>query len=214
MIKAPVITGSAFRLILSGLLLSLFFSFSESGAAGQKADYLIIEKPSALHILNQFQMRIEKNNIILNSQFVPFRIVEEDIILSDKITSAHKVEFDHKPYYLILDEKDRLLGQDLCGLVIKETNCVTLGDSIKTLSDRIRALPDPRTSTSVSLPGQNTYYRIYQKGRRFALLQEGKPLKFFWSRLTPVSEWEIIRPVTARKSISSSGIEKKNKRKI
>ena len=176
------------------IILLLIFSFRI--IQGQTADYLIAENPSNLTIYNKYQQHISDQ---LRDQFVPFtpfRIVHENEILSDQITLASRVLFNHQVLFLLKNEQERYSPENN-GYIKLFKNCEIYGDTIRVLKNlRVSTFKKPK--------------ELYKKNRH-NYLQEGQLCKrifkyrnlyyvklmsdstvFGWT-LLPRNGWEINR---------------------
>ena len=142
------------------IILLLIFSFRI--IQGQTADYLIAENPSNLTIYNKYQQHISDQ---LRDQFVPFtpfRIVHENEILSDQITLASRVLFNHQVLFLLKNEQERYSPENN-GYIKLFKNCEIYGDTIRVLKNlRVSTFKKPK--------------ELYKKNRH-NYLQEGQLCK-------------------------------------
>ncbi|HGY56192.1 MAG TPA: hypothetical protein ENK44_10845 [Caldithrix abyssi] len=111
----------------------IFFCITTvSSVVAQRADYLIVENPNALLILNKY----EQNSTADFPSFTPFRILEEYTLLSDAVTPALKVRGEGKPLFIVRDEKGKIIGEQAAGYTAVFRKCVPVGDTVRVLRDR------------------------------------------------------------------------------
>ncbi|MEO7958320.1 MAG: hypothetical protein ABIW76_16675 [Fibrobacteria bacterium] len=84
------------HLVVSGLILCLHTS-----GAGKSFDFLILENPASLEILNRYEQALtsaEKRKIL---PLAPLKIAAEKAVLGDGITPVMEVDYEGQAYYLI-----------------------------------------------------------------------------------------------------------------
>jgi hypothetical protein len=69
--------------------------------AGETADFLVLENPASLEILDRYEQPLASDEKKGLPPFAPFRIVAEQTLLGDGITQVKEVRFDGHPYYLL-----------------------------------------------------------------------------------------------------------------
>jgi hypothetical protein len=112
------------------LLLIITFSYGQK-AWGTKAEYWIIESPSALVIYNNYQHRLTKKDKSLLPDFSAWRIIEKDHILSDQFTHTIKAEHNRKIYFLQLSVEGELVNTSRAGQIHKLKNAQVQGDTVR-----------------------------------------------------------------------------------
>ena len=90
------------KLIL--FLVIVLFSLSPAYAV----DYLIVDNPSYLHILNRYEQNLSPAEYSNLPEYCPLRVVDDNVMLSDSYTTAMKVEFSGQEYYLTKDPEGNL----------------------------------------------------------------------------------------------------------
>ncbi len=172
----------------------LLFTLFTGIAYNQTADFLIVENPSELSIYNKYQQSISSQIQKQLALFAPFRIVEEDEVLSDQISHASRVIFDDNIYFLIKDEEgDYILDKNEYFRIFK--NCKLLGDTIKVLRKRrvfIFSKPEyfDRKSKHIYLDENQHCIRIFKYKNLFYVKVPGDSMIYGWTQL-PRSGWEL-----------------------
>lgn len=69
--------------------------------AGETADFLLLEDPASLEILNRYEQPLGPGERKGLPSFAPFRIVAEQAVLGDGITQVKELRFEGRPYYLL-----------------------------------------------------------------------------------------------------------------
>lgn len=174
----------------------LLFTLFTGIAYNQTADFLIVENPSELSIYNKYQQSISSQIQKQLALFAPFRIVEEDEVLSDQISHASRVIFDDNIYFLIKDEEgDYILDKNEYFRIFK--NCKLLGDTIKVLRKRrvfIFSKPEyfDRKSKHIYLDENQHCIRIFKYKNLFYVKVPGDSMIYGWTQL-PRSGWELCQ---------------------
>lgn len=188
---------------------SIMLFLSGTMSAQQQADFIIVENPSALRILNQYQMSPSEDHPLLKARNAPMQIIERKVTLSDQLTQAMRVKFMGTDYFMILDESGKFSGRDNAGSIIEQKRCALLGDTIRILSDQMTAKLAPKKATQLSLPTGSLYIRVYKKGNLFTLMKVSTTPEFYWSSLYPSSGWEKIKNVPQAIPETSSQVNKR-----
>ncbi|MCF8242698.1 MAG: hypothetical protein K9J16_15070 [Melioribacteraceae bacterium] len=111
----------------------LFFTLQidlRSQSPATKADFLIVENPKELIILNKFQQNLSKESIQKFPKFFPFQIDERNQLLSDGIRHYDKVISENEEYYLLKDEDYRFINEDQLGKIREITNAELINDNV------------------------------------------------------------------------------------
>lgn len=96
-------------LIRFTLLLVLLFT---ALYAKEKSDYLIVENPEQLQILNRYQQKVREADQLNLMPFMPWKIISRDMLLSDGFSGAMEVEFNGRIFFLVLNEENELIAQN------------------------------------------------------------------------------------------------------
>lgn len=152
--------------LLSFAIIFGFIGSATAQAPGDKADFLIVERPAGLLIYNKYQQRLsyqEQGKIL---PYQPMEILEDDIHLSDGYTPCMKVRAGNSAYFIIKDEKGNLVNEREIGYHSVFNNCTVLQDTAEVLSDR--AIFMAKTPTYQSNSQSQQYF--LQKGDRLLRL--------------------------------------------
>lgn len=163
-----------------------------TSANGQKADYLIVEKPAALTIFNRFRQTLaptEKNKM---PRFSAFRIIENKITLNDQITEVSKVEWNHESFFLLLDSEGQIKNLDSAGFTRFFQNARVVDDTVQTLEGHtVQLSPIGESSARQALPAGTLVKRIFLWRERYLAqnLQSTSPPG--WLNKSDRHKWEI-----------------------
>ncbi len=187
--------------------LYLLIIISGSLMAQKKADFIIVRNPTALRILNQYQMAPSKDHPINRSINVPLQILKRKVTLSDQLTQALKVKFLGNEFYLVLDENGQPVGSSLAGSITEERRCTIINDTIRIISNAVKLKSHLLTSLSLTETQGEVFVRLYKKNNFYALMKPGNVPEFYWSTLSPNSGWEKVEKTSQKVSVYSSQIE-------
>lgn len=190
---------------MKSIKILLLLTLTRIAAISQTTDFLIVENPSALTIYNKYQQYISDQ---IREQFVPFtpfRIVEETELLSDQITQASRVLFNHQVLFLLKDEAEKYIP-DNDEYIKLFKNCEIYGDSIRVLKNlRISIFAKPEQQYQKN---KHTYLyagqvcnRIFKFRNLYYIKLLSNSTIYGWT-LLPRSGWEINQ----QSDISSASI--------
>jgi hypothetical protein len=147
--------------------------------AEPRADFLIIEKPSRLTILDEYETPLSESKRKKLPRWAPMRIVEEKALLGDMITEAAHVRLGNEDYYLLMDEEGNYEGRAMAGKISRLRNCRPLYDTV-TVS-RAGAIRF-EGSTASRLPKGAELLRAFESGGRWFCLWLEEPSRYKWVR--------------------------------
>ncbi|MCB0834671.1 MAG: hypothetical protein KDC45_14480, partial [Bacteroidetes bacterium] len=91
-----------------------FFLFLGSGLLHAQSVW-VIEKPAALRILNAFEQTVSSQDLEKWPVFSPVEMLEWSSLLGDGFTTAAKVRFDSRVFYIQRTTSGSLIGADRVG---------------------------------------------------------------------------------------------------
>lgn len=91
--------------ILKIVFLKIFLIFVIPLFSQEKTDYLIISNLKGLEILNRYQQKISEKDKSAFSPYLPCRIIQREMLLSDGFTSAMEVSIEKQTFFLLLNEE-------------------------------------------------------------------------------------------------------------
>ena len=188
------------------LLLFLSCLLNLSFAIAQRADYLIVENPSSLIILDKY----EQNSSTEFLPFAPFRILEEHTLLSDDLTPALKVELQGKKLFIIRNDDGKIARQESSGYLHIFRNCTPLGDSIRVLKDRSLLFYEKYFNQK---PNQRDYLqkndiliRIFKYKQSYYVKRINRSPAYGWCRLPVSKSWRKLEQQSAGQPILSESL--------
>lgn len=179
------------------ILLSLYFiintTFSIAAAQSVKADFLILENPTALFILNKYEQRISFQEEKLFLPFCAFQIMNRNEILSDNFTTAFKVLINYKQYFLLTDEKQKLINLNQAGYYQFFENGKVLNDTIDITQSNVIYLesPDPTNKKKRYLEKGVSVRRIFQKNNKYYVQLLNLDKSLGWANLEHDKYWRL-----------------------
>ncbi len=154
----------------------ILFSLSASVFATEKADYILLSNPASVLILDKYE---QKTNVSFLPG-TPFRIEEQNHLLSDGITLAYKCSFDKKNWFLLPTSTPLSVIKN-CTVLNDSVRLIRSGAEIRTLGGRIK----PIANGSLLI-------RLFSKATKVYVLSD----EFGWVKLQKGS-WENIKKAPA-----------------
>jgi len=148
---------------------AIIFGLSVSApaqTAGEKADFLIVERPAGLLIYNKYQQKLSFQQQAKLLPYQPMQVLEENAHLSDGYTPCIKVRMDNRDYFVIKDEEGNFVNEGNIGYHNLFQNCTVLQDTTEVLSNRTIFIS--KTPTYQSTNQSQKYF--LQKGDRLLRL--------------------------------------------
>jgi len=158
----------------------LIIILSTAAAAASRADYILLTHPQQCLILNKYEQTLSRPLPV----GAPLRLVQPQLLLSDSLTSAAKVEFNGQIYYLLSGQEFQQSIQR--ALVLNDT--VTLRVKQKHWQPLLAFSKAPLLSQSSLIT------RYFKTKRGTYVFSNG----FGWARLTK----KEVKPL-ARSAITS-----------
>lgn len=119
--------------LLTGGLLPLF----------AQSDYLMVEYPARLRILNRYAVDASYSEKAAIPSFAPFSIVAGDTVLGDGFTRCMLVRFQGSRYYLLKSSPDSLINQSEAGRVFYARETRAASDTFQVLNGNLALLAEP-----------------------------------------------------------------------
>ncbi len=187
-------------------LFLFIFLFNLSLIFARQTDYLIVENPAALLILNKY----EQNSAIDFPSFTPFRIIEEHTLLSDAVTPALKAEAEGKPLFIVRDEKEKFIGEEGSGYAAIFRKCASLGDSVRVLRERSIWLYEKyfnqRDNRREYLKKEDILIRIFKYKGSYYVKRINRSPAYGWCRLPAGTSWSKLEPQRAGRPVLSEDL--------
>ena len=167
--------------------------------SGQHADYLIVENPQALTIYNRYQQTLADADKGLLAPYTPFRILNEEELLSDQISLASRCLFNGEILFLLRDDGGHYYGQEQAGYVKIFKAAAVLGDTIEIIQRKHINLYSPEQDIRISrklttLSGGQLCVRIFRHQSRDYVRLIGESQPYGWLRLSDEQSWSRYVP--------------------
>ena len=174
------------KILITILILTGFLSASE------RADFLIIENPAALKIYDRYQQELSGSEKSGRLAFAPLRIINENELLGDQITTSVHVRLGSRSdYFIIKDNSAEMFNQSGAGKIEKLKNCTLINDSILIKKDKTLTLKT--FSTNIKLPAGSRLLRIFRYKNRYYVYLYSPQKSYGWLTLNNTGAWEIIK---------------------
>lgn len=160
------------------------------GPGAMSADFLIVERPDELHVLNVYQQEATREERHTLVPFEPMKVVRLDELLDDGFTRCMRVEVAGKQFYFIKEHDGTLGGK--AGLV-RTVNGVAVMDTVRILTP-VRLTPI--RSTPVVLQKGTLVVRLFRERNATYCRTIGPPLTFGWIAFGGLKEghsWKIVK---------------------
>lgn len=169
-----------------------------SGAPqGERATFILIERPSTLLLYNQYEQRLSADEKSRLAAFAPMRIIESKGLLSDGFTPCMKVEMEGTVFFIQTDGRGKPVTTSSAGRIRLYKNVAVLDDVIRLHSPKGTAfsLPNNKRSTLVRGTVLNRYFadgsQVYVRpvdGSSYGWIQLDPGSKYsLWSEVMPAS---------------------------
>ncbi|TFH01247.1 MAG: hypothetical protein E4H13_05440 [Calditrichales bacterium] len=169
----------------------LFLAILTHAVYGDEGDFLIIENPAALVLYNQYEQRLSESDRAGFPSYSAWRILNENLLLSDQFTHTMKVAYDRQVYFFQVNTQGNLVNIDESGQIERIRGANLLADTIRiTESNRLSL-----QSGFDRLPlAQGTLLqRIFTyKGRIFAGILDSRVSGWVGENATPF--WQVYHP--------------------
>jgi hypothetical protein len=186
-------------------LIFIFILNAVGSLFGQSSDFLIINQPQSLQILNKYEQSLTISELARLAAFLPVEILDSKVQLSDNYTFAYKIRFGGTEYFLPQSITNQLLKEKHASLI---ENVFQVGDTISILEDNKFTLktPDPEKSDQISIPKNTRVIRIFRKRNDYYVLVPGTINKYGWIRFQDNKYWIVIHHISNRPLLDTTEI--------
>lgn len=88
------------------LLVFMLLFFTQRSVLAQSDAYIITAHPQKITLLDKYQQHISASDKALLPKFLPWLVVEKDVLLSDQVSRAHHVQYLGHAYYLLAEKEN------------------------------------------------------------------------------------------------------------
>ena len=170
------------------LFLNIFLTLGWS----QKISFLIVERPEALKLLNNYRQEMdemEKRNL---GRFVPFQL-NKVTTLSDNVTKAYQVKVLNNNYFLLLDSQGEPLNLTEAGFSKYESRVTLLMDTVQIRPGFRVTLLHPASKRKIKeLNAGQRLIRIFRKFNTYYVALPSAPPLFGLVKITSQRIWEKV----------------------
>jgi len=189
----------------------LLLSVNSPVPAQEKADFLLLARPAALSILNQYELKLPAAEKAGLPAGAPFRVIREQGTLGDQATPAREVRWQNRVYFLELDEAGKLKGEAAAGMQVYK-GCPVAGDTIRVEKNGILRLADPaaggsRPGRGAPLAKGEILIRQFKHRDQYYVLKPGPRPQYGWVNLAKTAAWTAVKkaaPVAVAASIPAA----------
>jgi len=167
----------------------IFFCFFSTVAAQNTADYFIAQDPAAFEILNRYQQKIDPAAKSTFRQFTPWKIIDENALLSDQYTKSLHAELRGRSYFFIKNEQEELLNSAPAGYHQIFYNCTPVNDTIIVMRNRaviFKRIPidEKDNNFKSSYLEQNIHViRLFKYNKDYFVERLGADPEYGWLRI-------------------------------
>ncbi|KAA3618456.1 MAG: hypothetical protein D8M58_13410 [Calditrichaeota bacterium] len=169
------------KIYIFKIILLFIITIKLSAQTDNNASFFIAENPADYEILNRYQQKISSSDKKLFHKFTPWKIIEENTLLSDQFTKAMKVEFEGKQYFFTLNDLGKLLSRENNTLSHIINNCSILEQTFSIIQNKavlFRKIPFNEESKKYNRTylekGTQLKAHFQNKNNYFVQLQSGK----------------------------------------
>jgi len=176
-------------------LIFIFIINAVGSLFGQSSDFLIINQPQSLQILNKYEQSLNVSELARLPAFLPVEILDNKVQLSDNYSLAYKIRFGGTEYFLPQDITNQLLKEKHASMI---KNVIQVADTISILEDNKFTLksPDPGKSDRISISKHTKVIRIFRKRNDYYVLVPGTLKRYGWIRFQDNKYWTTIQNIS------------------
>jgi hypothetical protein len=157
-------------------------------------DYLIVENPAALHLLNSYEQRILQEEKSHLGTFVPFRIIDSNHLLSDSYTRAIKTSMEGQVYYIAQTAREELSNNFQAGTVQMYRNVHIVEDTVR-IKQNNRVFIQMNQQKSGSAEEDELLVLIFEYKNDIYIKRITPPVCFGWIDKKQSKFWEKYIPL-------------------
>lgn len=131
-------------------------------SAQQIGDFIIVENPQALVILNKFKQPINNTEKFIFTKNKPLFITNIEGLLNDGVRAFTEIEVNNNKYYLLKEIKGKYYGEQNAGFIQKYFNKRFYYDTLKILSTNGNTLFDVDKKSKMSLNIGDLLVRVFE----------------------------------------------------
>lgn len=167
-------------------------------------EFLIVEHPDRLLILNRYQQALVPQDAAVTQPFAPMRILKLRDMLGDGFTPCARVEVDGGEFFLIREGDGRLVGEARAGLIRSCSGELLPRDTVHVLEGGTLQIAPPEGEGGRFLGAGERIIRFFSSGTRTYVKCPGHSPAYGWVTLLPRMEekqWGMTRPAASAASL-------------
>ncbi|MBD3314971.1 MAG: hypothetical protein GF344_04235 [Chitinivibrionales bacterium] len=174
--------------------------------AATHADYLIVENPAALSVLDAYEQTLDATARKRLLPFSPLRIVKRRAVLGDRITEAMICEYRGDTYYLLRDEAGKLIGLEQGGYHKEFKGARVLGDTVRIEREKTVLLSRryPQSGDREYVPAGTIAIKIFAYGTSYYIRLLGRESRYGWCSKASSHGWKRLENNREEHSIALS----------
>jgi hypothetical protein len=188
----------------TGLLFALLCIAPTQGWAGTMEEFLLVEHPDRLLILNRYQQNLVHEDATALEPFSPLRVLKSRDLLGDGFTPCMRVEIDGVDFFLIRERDGRLVGETRAGLVRSHSGELLPRDTLHVLKGGALQIAPPEGQGGHFLGAGDRIIRLFFSDGRTYVKCPGHSPAYGWVTLLPGManiQWGMTRAVSSVESL-------------
>jgi hypothetical protein len=189
---------------LKGCLVAVSLAGLAQAWAGRGSDeFLIVERPARLVVLNRYQQNLTPNELTLLQPFVPMKILRSRDLLGDGFTPCTRVEIGGTEFFLIREDAGLLAGETHAGALTTTAGFSHPWDTVHVLRNGGLRFSAPSGQGESFLAAGERIVRIFTHSGRTYVKRSGGARVYGWVNLAPDAEgrlWSLSHLVPTAES--------------
>lgn len=160
--------------------------------AGERVAFMVAEKLEPYTVYDRYQQELSLRRKHDFPSFAPFVVENEEATLGDGITPAVHVRHEGISYYLLADDRGKIVGTEEGDFLKRYRRCVVYNDTIEVTRDDalVMSVRGRESSNRVRLRRGDIAKRVFKYRNLYYLkLLDGEEL-YGWCGLSPAGAWE------------------------
>ena len=166
-----------------------------------EADYYLLAQPAGYVMYDEYAQSPSPDEMRGLLPFSPFRVVKHDVLLGDQITHAVQCSFMQRTFYLVKDDKGRLIGAKGRGGRTIVRDCLPQEDTVEAVAGGLYVQPMEGGGRAIA-PGAKMVRIFMSDDRCYVLLIGARPC-YGWCTLEPADSWRRLAASRVCKPVAS-----------
>ncbi len=202
------------KIIILGILVCVIRG---SSIAQERGAFIILKKPQVYSLFNRYEQPLsndEKRLFVFNT---PLRIVHKKTLLGDGISPALQGALMDKSFFLLLDEKGRLVGDEKRTYCRQFSNCRIIRDTMQVVKKNAVRLYTryPSQGKMLSIQKGESVVPIFKyKNSYFVYYYKKGKIIYGWYTPTQRAAWKTVTSIEQEDYTLSEELLQKIRRQI